>query len=87
MGTADGGAGSEWVKVWTAGSQIAAELLRSRLEAAGIPVELLGNPLGSVYALGAGPLAEVRVFVPAEFVGLAEKIIAEPEQEEECPNK
>lgn len=80
MVTTDPGRDGEWVMVWTAVNALAAELLRSRLESAGVPVELIGSGLGPVYALNAGPLAEVKVYVPAEFACLARKILAEPEQ-------
>ncbi|MGI5839412.1 MAG: putative signal transducing protein [bacterium] len=69
-----------WVEIGTEANELAAELRRSRLEAAGIPVRLLGSGLSSVYALTAGPLAAVRVLVPAEYVCLAREISAAPER-------
>ena len=54
-----------------------AELARSFLEQAGISVYLEGASVASAFGLAGGPLAEVRVYVPAAQAEDAARIFAE----------
>lgn len=59
---------------------IAAELLRGRLAADGIPVRLADAHLVQAYSLGAAALGGVRVMVPASWAPQASRAIAAVEQ-------
>jgi len=54
-----------------------AEMARSYLEDAGFTVYLQGEPVAGAYGLVTGPLAQVRVFVPAGQAEEAAEVFAE----------
>jgi len=73
----DGGAGVEPVCVGVVAGPLRAELARSFLEQAGISVYLQGAATAGAYGLIDGPLAEVRIFVPAAQAEEAAQLFAE----------
>ena len=75
--TGGGGSGVEPVCVGVVGGPLRAEIARSYLEQAGISVFLQGTSVAGVYGLIGGPLAEVRIFVPAVQAEEAARIFAE----------
>ena len=75
--TGGGGSGVEPVCVGVVGGPLRAEIARSYLEQAGISVFLQGTSVAGVYGLIGGPLAEVRIFVPAVQAEEAACIFAE----------
>jgi hypothetical protein len=68
-----------------------AQIYKSKLEAAGIPVLLKYEALGLVYGLTVDGLGEVRVLVPAEHAAEAAELLEEvedlPSDEEEAPSE
>ncbi len=64
-----------WVTVATK-ERIEALMIQGLLTAAGLPVRLQGEALGSIYGLNTGPLGTVAVQVPAEVAGQARAILA-----------
>jgi hypothetical protein len=72
-----GGSGVAPVCVGVVAGPLRAELARSYLEQAGISVYLQGAAVAGAYGLAGGPLAEVRVFVPASQAEEAARIFAE----------
>jgi hypothetical protein len=54
-----------------------AEIARSFLEQSGVSVYLQGAAVAAAYGLAGGPLAEVRIFVPAAQAEEAAQIFAE----------
>jgi hypothetical protein len=75
--TGGGGSGVEPVCIGVVAGPLRAELARSYLEQAGISVYLQGAAVAAAYGLVGGPLAEVRVFVPAAQAEEAARIFAE----------
>lgn len=72
MGTLTSG---QWITVALANGKLQAEIIKSLLEDQGIPVLLAGEAAGYVYGLTRGPLAEVKVLVPAEKSLEAKRIL------------
>jgi hypothetical protein len=72
-----GGEGVEPICIGVVGGPLHAEIARGYLEQAGITVYLQGDAIASVYGMVAGPLAEVRVVVPASQAEEAARIFAE----------
>ena len=64
-----------WVSVLTVQGELQAEVVRGLLEAQGIPVNLSQEGVARAYGLGVGPLSEVDVMVPDNFVNDAQKVI------------
>ncbi|MCB0060762.1 MAG: DUF2007 domain-containing protein [Caldilineaceae bacterium] len=81
--TTTGGEGdSEPVVVWRATNQMEAEVVKGRLESAGIPAIVRGEALGAIYGLTTGSLAETAVLVPAPLAEQAEALLyGEPDGE------
>ncbi len=75
--TGGGGSGVEPVCIGVVAGPLRAELARSFLEQAGISVYLEGAAVASAFGLAGGPLAEVRVYVPAAQAEEAARIFAE----------
>lgn len=70
----DEGGGGRWVWLLTAGSHVEAELVKGRLETAGVPVVLDRRdptPGAWMYLYGGNPRAPVQVFVPAGLLDAA----------------
>ena len=57
--------------VKTAGGQMEAMIVRSRLEAEGIPVHLRYEPAGLLYGLSATSMGRVDILVPEAFAEAA----------------
>ena len=72
-----GGSGVAPVCVGVVAGPLRAELVRSYLEQAGLSVYLQGAAVAAAYGLAGGPLAEVRIFVPAAQAEEAARIFAE----------
>lgn len=66
--------------VYVAAGQLRAEVIRSKLEAVGIPVLLQYESLGVVMGLTVDGLGEVRVLVPAEYAAEARALLEESEK-------
>lgn len=74
------------VQVWQCQGWDLAQIYKSKLEAAEIPVLLKYESLGLIYGLTVDGLGEVRILVPAEFAAEAEALlqgVAEGPEEEE----
>lgn len=71
------GDGIDPVCVGVVEGPLRAEIARTYLEQAGISVYLQGEALGSVYGFTSGPLASVRVLVPAAQAEEAAQIFGE----------
>ncbi len=61
------------VVVWEAANSMEAEIVKSRLEADGIPAIISSEAAGQIYGLTIGGLASAKVLVPAP---LADRAIA-----------
>ena len=64
-----------WKTVITVQGELQAEVLRGLLEAQGIPAYLSQEGVARAYGLGVGPLSEVDVMVPNDFLAAAQKVI------------
>lgn len=80
----------ELVEVWSCQGWDLAQIYKSKLEAAEIPVLLKYESAGLVFGLTVDGLGEVRILVPAEYAAEAEEVLgdvveegAEDEAEEE----
>ena len=72
-----GGDGQEPVCIGMVEGRIRAEIARSFLEDAGFTVWLQGESVAEMYALPGGPLAMVRIMVPAIEAEEAAQVYAE----------
>jgi hypothetical protein len=63
--------------VFMANGMLEAESVRILLESFGIPAFTNQESAGTVYGLTVGPLGEVEVIVPAEYITEAKKIVNE----------
>jgi|WetSurMetagenome_2_1015567.scaffolds.fasta_scaffold535682_2 hypothetical protein len=63
--------------VFTANGMLEAETVKILLESFGIPAFTNQESAGAAYGLTVGPLGEVDVMVPKEFIKDARKIITE----------
>ncbi len=59
-----------------------AQVIRAKLEEAGIPVLLDYESVGQIIGIMVDGLAEVRVLVPPQYVDEARALIESPEEEE-----
>ena len=64
-----------WRTVIVVQGELQAEVVRGLIEAQGIPVNLSQEGVARAYGLGVGPLSEVEIMVPDNFVQEAEKVI------------
>ena len=64
-----------WKSVVSVQGELQAEVVRGLLEAQGIPVHLSQEGVARAYGLGVGPLSEVDILVPDNFVEAAERVI------------
>jgi hypothetical protein len=71
------GTGIEPVCIGIVSGPLRAEIARGYLEQAGISVYLQGDAVAGVYGFVAGPLADIRIFVPAAQAEEAARIFAE----------
>lgn len=73
----------ELVRVWECQGIDLAQVYKSKLEAAGIPVLLKYESAGLVYGITVDGLGRVQIMVPADFAAEAESLLdAEIEWEE-----
>lgn len=70
-----GPSGDEWREVALLPNRLEADVVRSLLESEGITVLLTGPLEESAYVIRMGPLAEVRVLVPASQFALAHALL------------
>jgi hypothetical protein len=66
----------EPVEVYVAAHEMEAQVVKGYLESNGIPVVLLSEAIGPTLAVAVGPLAEVRVMVPAPLAERARELLA-----------
>jgi len=66
----------QWEVVYKAAGMINARIVEGRLTAEGIPTKLQYEAVGAIYAITVDGLGEVKVMVPAEYVVMAEAILA-----------
>ena len=87
----------KWAVVYEVPGQFQADIIRSLLEAQGIPVFVSGEAVGRVLSFTVGPTAEVQILVPIEDLPRARQILEEvdtenltdqetPEDQEETPD-
>ena len=62
-------------------SRVEAEVAAGFLRSAGIPVLLSSETVGEMYGLNVGPMAEVRLLVPAEREEEARQLLSEASPE------
>ena len=62
---------------------IRAQIIRSYLEDAGIPVHLAGEAVADVYGLIQGPLSMVKVYIPAALATDARELLADLDFDDE----
>lgn len=73
------------VVVYRSAGQLGAQVVRAKLEAAGIPAMLAYDSGSTVFALTVDGLGEVRVLVPAHLAEEARALIAELPPEDLAP--
>jgi hypothetical protein len=64
-----------WKTIITVQGELQAEVMRGLLEAQGIPVNLSQEGVARAYGLGVGPLSEVDIMVPDQYVEEADRVI------------
>ncbi len=75
--TTGGTVSQEPVVVWQAANPMEAQIVRGRLQSAGIPAIVRGESMGRIYGFVYGGLAERDVLVPAPLASSAEEILSE----------
>jgi len=70
-----GESGSDLVVVHKVQGELAAHVIKSKLESQGIPVLLKYESAGPIYGITLDGLGEVKILVPGEFVEEAKQII------------
>ena len=75
--TTGGSISQEPVVVWQAANPMEAQIVRGRLQSAGIPAIVRGESMGRIYGFVYGGLAERDVLVPAALAESAEEILSE----------
>ncbi len=79
-GVADSAAGpADLVEVYTTQGHLRAHVIKSKLEAAGIPAMLSYDYASLAFGLTVDGIGEVRVMVPAQHANEARRVIEEPE--------
>ncbi|OGO41297.1 MAG: hypothetical protein A2Z04_08500 [Chloroflexi bacterium RBG_16_57_9] len=73
---------AEPVVVYSTGGELAAEVVRGKLESAGIPAMVLNEFAWAVGPMSVGKLGEARVLVPARFAQQAREILAAEHDED-----
>jgi hypothetical protein len=68
-----------WVEVVKVSGELQAEMLRGLLEAQGIPVMLNQEGAGRAYGISVGPMGEVQILVPSNYVAEAQSVLADYE--------
>ncbi len=67
------------VTVYTAQGLLQAEVIKGKLESAGVPVLLAYESVGPIYGLTVDGLGQVRVQVPARYAEDAQAVLADDE--------
>jgi hypothetical protein len=75
------------VVVWEAANVMEAEIVKSRLEAEGIPAIIRSEALGQIYGLTLGGLAAADVLVPAPLADRAIELLESDAVFEELPDE
>ncbi len=75
--TTGGSLSQEPVVVWQAANPMEAQIVKGRLQSAGIPAIVRGEAMGRIYGFVYGGLAERDVLVPAPLAESAEDLLAE----------
>lgn len=70
---------SNYVQVYAANGQLDAEMIRLFLQSNGIPAEVLGESVGTIYGLTITPLGEVKIMVPHELADEARRLLSDME--------
>lgn len=65
------------VTVYTAQGMLTAEVIKGKLESAGIPALLAYESVGPIYGLTVDGLGQVRVRVPADYADDARALLAD----------
>jgi hypothetical protein len=77
----------EPVVVWEAANLMEAQVVKGRLESAGIPAIVRGEALGAIYGLTTGSLAAADVLVPAALASKALELLHSVVDWDEDPNE
>lgn len=72
-----GSVSQEPVVVWQAANPLEAQIVKGRLQSAGIPAIVRGEAMGRIYGFVYGGLAERDVLVPAPLADSAEELLSE----------
>ncbi len=72
-----GSLSQEPVVVWQAANPMEAQIVKGRLQSAGIPAIVRGEAMGRIYGFVYGGLAERDVLVPAPLAESAEELLSE----------
>ena len=75
--TTGGSVSQEPVVVWQAANPMEAQIVKGRLQSAGIPAIIRGESMGRIYGFIYGGLAERDVLVPAPLAASAEELLSE----------
>lgn len=75
--TTGGSVSQEPAVVWQAANPMEAQIVKGRLQSAGIPAIVRGESMGRIYGFVYGGLAERDVLVPAPLAQSAEEILSE----------
>jgi hypothetical protein len=79
--TTGGDLGQEPVVVWEAANLLEAQVVKGRLESAGIPAIIRSEALGAIYGLTTGELAAADVLAPAQLAEKALTLLFDGEEE------
>ncbi len=69
-----------WVCIEQAHGQLEGEILRAKLEANNIPVQVFQESAGVTYGLTIGSLGLVKIYVPVEYENEAVDLISSGDQ-------
>ncbi|MBI5291702.1 MAG: DUF2007 domain-containing protein [Chloroflexi bacterium] len=70
------------VTVYTVSGQVEANIIKSMLEAAGIPVMVVQEGAGRAYGLTVGPMGKADILVPEQYAEAARKLLDEMDRGE-----
>ena len=75
--TTGGSVSQEPAVVWQAANPMEAQIVKGRLQSAGIPAIVRGESMGRIYGFVYGGLAERDVLVPAALAESAQELLSE----------
>jgi hypothetical protein len=64
-----------WQTITSVQGELQAEVIRGLLEAQDIPVNLSQEGVARAYGLGVGPLSEVEILVPENYIEQAKDVL------------